>query len=291
MSPPYSETALTFDCRGETLVGIVSTPLADADVAVLIIVGGPQYRAGSHRQFTLLARALAGRGVAALRFDVRGMGDSSGAARGFEALSEDIDAAVGALQRALPGVSRIVLWGLCDGASAALLYLHERQRDARIAALCLANPWVRSAQTLAQTHVRHYYGARLREAAFWKKLLTGGVGVGSLRGYAANLLQARRAAAGAGADGSDYRARMATALARFEGPCLLVLSGDDFVAREFDEHSAADPLWRRALAVPSCTRRDFAGADHTFSKPADNARLQQAVASWLQDAAAAPTRP
>jgi alpha/beta superfamily hydrolase len=48
---------------------------------VLVIVGGPQYRAGSHRQFTLLARSLAEQGFAVLRFDYRGMGDSTGAMR------------------------------------------------------------------------------------------------------------------------------------------------------------------------------------------------------------------
>ena len=45
----YRETAITFDCRGETLVGIVSAPAMAEDTGVLIAVGGPQYRAGSHR--------------------------------------------------------------------------------------------------------------------------------------------------------------------------------------------------------------------------------------------------
>ncbi len=50
-----------------------------ARLGVLIVVGGPQYRVGSHRQFVLLARALAARGFAAMRFDCTGMGDSDGA--------------------------------------------------------------------------------------------------------------------------------------------------------------------------------------------------------------------
>ena len=43
--------------------------------AVLVVVGGPQVRAGSHRHFVQLARHLATHGHAVMRFDVRGMGD------------------------------------------------------------------------------------------------------------------------------------------------------------------------------------------------------------------------
>ena len=42
------EQALQFDCAGETLIGVLSAPPAAAlrgvETAVLIIVGGPQYR-------------------------------------------------------------------------------------------------------------------------------------------------------------------------------------------------------------------------------------------------------
>src|SRR5258707_6492460 len=52
------EHAFMFDCEGESLVGILSGAGLPAGRGVLIVVGGPQYRAGSHRQFTLLARHL-----------------------------------------------------------------------------------------------------------------------------------------------------------------------------------------------------------------------------------------
>jgi hypothetical protein len=42
-----------------------------------------------------------------------------------------------------------------------------------IAGLVLLNPWVRSEVSLAQTHIKHYYGQRLLQGEFWRKLLSG----------------------------------------------------------------------------------------------------------------------
>ncbi len=80
----YTETALRFTCADEYLFGILACPERPSDTGVVIVVGGPQTRVGSHRQFVLLSRALAAAGYPVLRFDVRGMGDSSGEQRDFE---------------------------------------------------------------------------------------------------------------------------------------------------------------------------------------------------------------
>src|SRR5262249_34407086 len=116
------ETALTMECEGRQLVGILSRDRSPATRGVLIVVGGPQYRVGSHRQFTLLCRYLAERGVPALRFDYRGMGDSDGETRTFERVGEDIRCAIDRLFACVPGLKDVVIWGLCDAASAALFY-------------------------------------------------------------------------------------------------------------------------------------------------------------------------
>ncbi|NND69017.1 MAG: hydrolase 1, exosortase A system-associated, partial [Halioglobus sp.] len=73
------------------------------------MVGGPQYRVGSHRQFTLLARHLAAQGFTSLRFDYSGMGDSEGVRARFDNVREDVEAALDALLAAAPGVRRVVL--------------------------------------------------------------------------------------------------------------------------------------------------------------------------------------
>jgi exosortase A-associated hydrolase 1 len=132
------ELALAFRCEDDTLYGVLSAPATPAARGVLIVVGGPQYRAGSHRQFTLLARALARQGIPAMRFDYRGMGDSSGAPRNFEAVQADLRAAVDQFYAASPGLQEVVLWGLCDAASASLFYARH---DPRVRGLVLLNPW------------------------------------------------------------------------------------------------------------------------------------------------------
>jgi len=98
----FSERPLLFDCEGERLVGMLALPEKPSRVAVIVVVGGPQYRAGAHRQFVQLSRRLAEAGFPALRFDYRGMGDSSGMPRTFEECGPDI-AAVGGERRARQG--------------------------------------------------------------------------------------------------------------------------------------------------------------------------------------------
>ena len=90
----YTEEALVFECANDRLVGILNKPDSPGNTGVIVIVGGPQYRAGSHRQFVLLARHLSANGIATLRFDYRGMGDSSGDPVGFENAHEDVRAAI-----------------------------------------------------------------------------------------------------------------------------------------------------------------------------------------------------
>lgn len=285
------ERPLVFDCAGDTLLGVLTVPEASTtDVGVLTVVGGPQYRAGSHRQFVLSARALAAGGVPVLRFDYRGMGDSSGAARSFEDVTDDIAAAIDAMQRALPGVRRVVLSGLCDGASAALMYWHAT-RDPRVCGFSLMNPWVRSEAGLVRAQVTHYYARRLREREFWLKLLSGKVALGALGeafGKVRTMLghgrpRAETATAGTPAAAS-YQQRMAGAWRQGPGPVLVVLSGRDLTAAEFLQHAASDPAWAGALTARGVTRHDLPDADHTLSAIAHRAHADQLALAWLADA-------
>ena len=86
----------------------------------------------------------------------------------------------------------------------------------------------------------------------------------------------------AGAD-RPYQDRMAEGLAEFQGRVLLLLSGRDLVAREFEDLARASPLWRRAMARADITRHPIEPADHTFSTEAWRTEAARATADWLAD--------
>ena len=289
-SRPVHERVLLLECEGDRLLGILSeaAPDRDAAIGVVIVVGGPQYRAGSHRQFVQLARELADAGFPTLRFDVRGMGDSTGSARSFEHLTSDIGAAIDGLLSHTPRLQRVVLWGLCDGASALLLYLADRD-DPRIAGAVVANPWVRGEQTQARTKLKHYYVQRMLSAGFWRKLFSGRIRLGAITEFwstarAVTNPSATRSGADEGLveSHSAYTDRMTLAATSGRVPLLLMLSGQDYTAREFLEFVQQSKAWHRALTSPHVTRLDLNDADHTFSRPEDLAKSISGTCAWLQ---------
>lgn len=277
----YREEVVRFETAGETLLGVIARPEDIDSCGVLILVGGPQYRVGSHRQFVLLSRRLATEGYATMRFDFRGMGDSSGTFPGFENIGDDVGAAIRAFQRECPGVTRFVLLGLCDAASAALLYwgaIGER----RVAGLCLMNPWVRSEVSLAQAQIKHYYLQRLGELAFWQKLLGGRFNVvQSLSGFGQAISRVLGRSRWAGPN-SSFQSRMADALRRFPGGVLLILAGADLTAREFEEYVMTDPAWNGVLAQRNIHCHRVGGADHTFSTQAWRYQVENCLVEWLK---------
>lgn len=280
------DQALVFDCAGDELIGVIShaSDGTTSDTGVLVIVGGPQYRAGSHRQFVLLARELARQGFACMRFDVRGMGDSAGEARSFEAIDDDVRAAIDAFVAQLPHLKRIVLWGLCDGASAACFYLPT---DPRVHGAVLLNPWVKTDAGEAKVYLKHYYLNRLMDKSFWKKLLTGGVSLGRSVSDLAGTVS-RASGSGGAADASlPLPERMAQALKRADKPFLVVLSGRDYVAREFQQSVDANPAWNGLSAAAHPV--EIPAADHTFSSAALRDEVADLTVQWLRQMDAAPT--
>ena len=264
--------------------GLLSQPVSgEPQLGVLILVGGPQYRVGAHRHFVTLARQLAAAGVPALRFDHRGLGDTGGPMQPFDGLDDDVAAGVDALLRAVPSLTGVVLWGLCDAAAAALLYV-ARRPDPRVRGLALLNPWVRSPQGEARTRIQHYYWERLRSPDFWRKLLRGGVGLGALRGWWRLRQQAKQGAApAAGADaGGSFQVQMARGWQRFPGPILLQLSGKDHTAREFEGVTEVFPVWAGWQSRAHLTMQPYPEADHTLSERALQDASTQALIDWLR---------
>lgn len=252
----------------------VGTPMRS--VGVILVVGGAQYRAGSHRQCVLLARRLAREGVCSLRFDFPGLGDSPGEPLAFDRSETHIGAAINRLVSHNPTLKQVVLWGLCDGASASLLYC-QASTDARVTGLALLNPWITSEAAVASAQIKHYYLRRLGSADFWQKLRAGGIGWRAARELANKLhlwVQPR-------SPSMPYAQRMALAWQGFEGHVLLMLSERDLTARAFEEHVRHDGAWHDWDRKPRLTQQHLKGADHTCSAIRSQQEMESSVIHWL----------
>jgi len=278
------EDAFVFECEGEELVAIINN--GNDKTGVLVVVGGPQYRVGSHRQFTLLARKLAGNDVPVMRFDYRGMGDSTGKLRDFEDVSHDITEAINQFYGRQPDLEKIVLWGLCDAASAALFYAHQ---DERIAGLVLLNPWVRTQESLNETHIKNYYSRRIMDINFWKTFFKGKLKFSSIRAFSRDLLfwlwnKIKKAFSSRhGGDGQDQSlpGKMLSGLKNFKGKILLVISEQDLTADEFLRVSD-NPEWQNEFERCQVKKVFIEDANHTFSTQAWRNQVEQATLDWVK---------
>lgn len=274
---PAEERALSFDVGGTGLTGIIHLPAHPGAQGVLIVPGAPQYRVGPHRLFVDIARHLAGNGVTVLRMDRRGFGDNAAAPVDFEDAGADIGAALAAFRSAAPGLSSWAVLGLCDGASAALLHA---SRLAGVDGLVLLNPWSRGSASEAQAVLGSYYLPRLLRWRRWLAVLTSfGRMRGALRGFSAALLDGLRTR------GDGHPAFVGAMLRNwidFQGRSLVILSGRDLTAAEFDglvRQTLTWPVLTRSANVTVIHEKE---ADHTFSARRHKARLAEQILEWLQ---------
>jgi exosortase A-associated hydrolase 1 len=210
------------------------------------------------------------------------MGDAEGSQKTFENLGDDIRAAIDAFFTQVPGLRKVVLWGLCDGASAASLYAAS---DERVAGLVLVNPWVRTEQSEAETYLKRYYFKRALEARFWRKLVSGEVSI--LRTFREVLSALRKALGGSTGKSGSYNdassrqlpQRMLESLQQANLDMLFVLSGADYVANEFDQMCGKSDVWK--TLVDGATLRRIDAADHTFSRAIWANLVAEYTAEWL----------
>ena len=115
-------------------------PRSPRVLAALLFNAGVVPRIGPNRLNVRIARALAARGIPALRFDLSGRGDSA-PARGMESYEQqavaDIRAAMNLLSERT-GVSRFALMGICSGAENAF---HAALADERVVGVTLMDSY------------------------------------------------------------------------------------------------------------------------------------------------------
>jgi len=252
------ETPVVFENKGQQIVGMLHLPNGrDRVPGVLLIHGFTGHKTEIHRFFVKLARQLAGRGLAALRFDVRGSGDSAGDFEDMTIRSQIADSleAFGYLSRHKRiDVRRLGIVGLSlGGAVAAHVTARERKRVKSLVLLApvaegagildeLATP--EAVASLAQTGLTDY-GGNL-------------VGVQFIRQFA--------------------EMKPLREVVKVQCPVLLIHGEQDTVVPA--SHSE---MYERALTAAnrSCERIVVADADHTFNKHVWESRVLSETVNWL----------
>jgi len=260
-----NESILLFKSSNKQLMGIhhhkEESFLQNKNKAVVIVVGGPQTRVGSHRHFVTLARSLAKQGIDVFRFDYTGGGDSEGEPAHFEQVKFDVDAAVSQFKKVLSYNVEITLWGLCDAASAILLYIKEFNNN--IHHLVLLNPWVYKKETAAKVRINSYYWQRLKQASFWKKLLLGRIKPLNTIIDIKKLANEMKCTS---MPEVDFVTAMLEGLTLFTGNVDIILSENDLVAQEFLMLIQSNNQWKKVIQKSYITLQIIPQANHTFAK-------------------------
>ena len=180
----YEECAVRFG-TGAMLFGVTCRLVGFApEQAVLIVSSGGDPHYGYARNAVDLARHFARAGIASLRMDFSGLGDSLAPGDGETHVFEtdrraEISAGLDALARL--GYQRFAVLGGCSGAYHAF---HAGVADARVGALLLVNfpmfQWpagekIENFSFVWDTPQR--IAGTLKKAASWRKLLTGQVDI------------------------------------------------------------------------------------------------------------------
>ena len=224
---------VVFPCGGAKLYGMLDCGPAHGQTGLLIVSGGNEIRAGAFGGHAALAARLADHaGVPVFRFDRRGIGDSEGENHGWRGSRDDIAAALGSFRAALPGMRRIIAYGLCDAASA--LMLHGPGLPG-LEGLVLANPWTLDDDTDTHTDtdlghspqaLRQRYLAKLADPRAVLRLVSGRV---DLR----RLMRGLGRAAQPGAPPSPLTMTLHDSLARFSAPVTVLVARGDRIGAQF----------------------------------------------------------
>jgi exosortase A-associated hydrolase 1 len=258
---------IAFRCGDETLAGSLDL-YKGSTTGLLLVIGGSQTRVGSHRMYERLSKALVEKDYSSFRYDRRGVGDSTGEDPGFKRSGPDLKAAADAFRSEVPALTRVIGFGLCDGASAIALYGDEAGLDG----LILVNPWLVETESgePPPAAIRQHYRKRLLSRAGWKKIITGAVDYKKLWRGIGKILSRRT--------DQSLAQEVLQALLRHRLPAEAILCVGDATAIAADAEIRRwpyDGLIRATQTIDTDS--------HTFARPGDEAMLLTAVLSALAE--------
>lgn len=294
--PIVREEVLQLGPEGQ-LVGIVSQPddtrrvsppgtSPAPGVAFIILNAGVLHRVGPHRLHVVLARRIAAAGIACLRLDLGGIGDSAASsdATSFrDSAVADTRLAMTGLAAALdlaPGAGRFVLFGVCSGADNSIA---TALADDRVAGVVLVDPPTYATRWSQLRDLRNRIAQRsgLRDAVGW--------GLGVARRRLREAVARQRGELPPPSEGREpppiatHRAQL-TALADRGVRVLAIYSGIHGAGYNHpDQLFEAFPELRGRIE-----HRYFPAANHTFTELAMQRELVAEVAAWVRQWPAPP---
>jgi pimeloyl-ACP methyl ester carboxylesterase len=178
-----------------------------------------------------------------------------------------------------PAVRRVVIFGLSEGAAAALLYAPG---DPRVGGLILANPWIRMDGEVAKAHLRQNL-SRVLEKSFWEKIRKSEEGYrGAARSFLAlgkNWIDANRKKPPV--QERNLKDRLMDCLDAFAGPIQIILSGGDPATAIFQE--AAKERLAELSRQGRLTINIEPEANHVFSRGDWRAKMIGWSLDWTKD--------
>ncbi|MFW6457029.1 MAG: dienelactone hydrolase family protein [Planctomycetota bacterium] len=175
-----TEEFCRFQNEGSTLYGTLGLPDGKIGAGVVLIHGWSGCRMGPHKILVQMGRHLNRRGIATLRFDLRGRGESHGDpfAADLDGMMSDGEAALDYLKSKLPDEVALGLLGMCSGGNVALGILTER--DDVNATVCWSTyPFQSQRQTRQDVrrtgHFLKTYVKKVFRRETWEKLLKGAI--------------------------------------------------------------------------------------------------------------------
>lgn len=295
--PGWSEEPARF---GRGLFGILCRPdRTDTGAPTVVFVStGMTVHSGWGRQTTLIARSLAREGIASLRFDLTGIGDSEERRDGASPIyatdaEEDVRLAVEHVARRSEGP--IVLVGTCSGAYAAFKALcHEPRVDGALLVNLYCFDWDPEQSIdaiLRETHgSASDYAALLRHGSTWRRLLGGEIHVRAIalaigRRIGPALRRRFRRLMRDGLGGPSVRRRIARLRARGVTLRLLYSEGDPGLAA-LRRHLGRSP--ERVARVLGQPVEIVSGTDHNLSTHDAQDRLAAQVRDLVRTVTSRP---
>jgi len=239
-----------------------------------------------------MARELARSGIASLRFDLAGIGDSEASSDGaphlYGALSEDMRAAIDWLQA--HGLHDLTVFGTCSGAYQAF---HAAISDRRITRIALVNQLCFLWGPAYAMQLEAWRRTKATEIAARTDARDAAIGALSARGLSARvLLQAKQVVKFALRHATDLLVRGGIAwsgknlverwfedLSRRGTRILLVYGDNDPGLDELERYLG--PGGCRATALPGVTKQLIENTDHTFTPADARRRLREALHAFV----------